>query len=250
LMKNTIALLVVMLLCIPAGWGQTQGPRPVQPPQGDEPPAVEQQAPQEADIPEDIPDLLTVPAGTHVAMTIVRAPQEAQAKEGDRVYLRLRAPLHLDPHTVIPARTLVVGVLTNSPGFGGFGMNSTGHNGMSLRLQTVVLPHNYRVPVFGRVEGTFGGTKDSGRPLSASNPVAGFSPEQLAAVGSFALVGGEIGRAMGKNPRDSMVGTLIGAGIGVATILAVNNSRARLDAGNNVEAVLERPLAIDPRYLP
>ena len=247
-MKVATSVMVAMLLCVSTGWGQTQGPRVARPPQADEPPAIEQQVQQEADIPDDLPDLLTVPSGTHVSMTIVRAPQESQAKEGDRVYLRLRASLRLDAHTVIPARTLVVGVLTSSAGIG-FGMSSQ-HNGMLLRLQTIVLPHNYRLPVSGRVEGTIGPPKDPAKSPSASNPVAGFTPEQLAAVGSFALVGGEIGRAMGKNPRDGMVGTLIGAGVGVATILAMNGNHVHLNAGNTVEAVLDQPQAVDPRYLP
>jgi hypothetical protein len=250
-MKGATALLLAaILLCSPVTWGRGSGQQPGQqpPPQGDEPPAMDQQqSPQEAEIPGDLPDLRTIASGTHIPLVIVRAPQDAEAHEGDKVYLRLRAPLRIDAHMAIPARSLVVGVLQNTSSYA-FGLN-TGHNGLALRLQTIVLPNHYRLAISGRVDGFVSATKDAGRPTSASNPIAGLTPEQLAAIGSFALVGGEIGSAVGKNQRGTTVGALIGAGIGVATALAINNSRLHLSAGNNVEGVLEHSLAVDPRVL-
>ena len=248
MMKTTIALMLTVMLCVPATWGgvQTQRPPQAQPPQADEPPVIEQQTPQQEEyIPEDLPDLHTIPSGTHLPLVIVRAPQEAH--EGDKVYLRLRAPLRVDARMSIPARALVVGVLQNSSGFA-FGLN-TGQHGLTLRLETIVLPNHYRLAVSGHVNGFVGGQKDAGRPLSTSNPMAGLTPEQLAAIGSFALVGGEIGAAVGKNQRGNMVGALVGAGIGVATVMAMNNSRLHLSAGSNVEGVLESPLSLDPKVL-
>jgi hypothetical protein len=114
----------------------------------------------------------------------------------------------------------------------------------------MILPNHYRVPISGRVTGTFGASKLPARAPSPANPVAGLTPEQLAAVGGFALVGGEIGFALGKNQKGSMVGALVGAGIGVATVLAMNSARLHLRAGTNVDAVLDEPLTLDPRYVP
>ena len=206
----------------------------------------QQQAPPE-EIPEDLPDLRTIPSGTHMPLLIVRAPQEAAAHEGDKVYLRLRAPLRIDARMSIPARSLVVGELHSSSGYA-FGLN-TGQHGMTLRLQTIVLPNHYRLAVSGRVNGFVGGANESSRPVSASNPMASLTPEQLAAIGSFALVGGEIGAAVGKNQKGNMVGALVGAGIGVATVMAINTARVHLSAGSNVEGVLDAPVALDPRVL-
>ena len=248
-MKKIAALFCAMALCVPSGWGtsrsRTRDQQPEPPAEAPDQAVPEPNVPQapEVSIPDDVPDLISVPAGTHVPMTIVRAPQESQAHEGAVVYMRTRVPVRVDEHTVIPARTLVVGMLSSSTGFMG------AKAGLSVRLHTILLPHNYRLPVSGRVNGTVETGRGQTRPISPMNPIAGFTPEQLAAVGSFAVVGSEIGLAMGKNPRNSTIGALVGAGIGVATIMAMNGARLRLNPGNPVDAVLDEPLALDPRYL-
>jgi hypothetical protein len=243
-MKKVTALFFAILLTMSSGWGQTT-PQPVDQ-QGDpgEPPAQEPQSALDQVEPGDIPDVISIPAGTHVPMTIVRAPQESQAREGIRVYLRTRVPLHADGGIVIPARTLVVGVLTSNPATG------SGNSTMSIRLKTIVLSNDVRLPVSGRVVGTIGGPKGPSAAAVGSNPVAllsGLSPEQIAMISTFALVGAEIGQAVGKSQKGTMVGTLVGGGIGVATVLAMNGSRLNLRAGSNVGAVLEEPLVLDQR---
>ncbi len=245
-MKRTPALLIAILLCLPSGWGQTYPRQTQQPQEPRELAAQEPQDRQDADEPADIPDVISIPAGTHVPMTIVRAPQESQAREGMRVYLRTRVPLHADGGIVIPARTLVVGVLTSNPA------TSSGNSTLSIRLKTIVLPNDVRLPVSGRVLGTIGGPRGPSAAAVGSNPVAalsGLSPEELAMISTFALVGAEIGQAVGKSQKGTMVGTLVGGGIGVATVLAMNGSHLNLRAGSNVTAVLEEPLALDQRIV-
>jgi hypothetical protein len=251
-MKKTALALLVSLFMMSPGWAQNPRQRPQQPP----PPDVQDlyaQSPQDApdmDEPGDIPDLFSVPAGTHVPMTVVRAPEEGQAHEGAKVYLRTRMPLRADGGVVIPARSLVIGVLTNTAGSG----FNQGNAGMVVRLRTIVFPNNSRMALSGRVTGTIGVPGNAARPTPAQggNPLAalaGLTPEQLAAVSTFALAGGELGYALGKNQKGTMVGTMIGAGIGMAAVMASNGSHLHLHPGANVDAVLDEPLAIDPRNI-
>jgi len=242
-MKKTAALFFAILLCISSGWGQAPGPRWQRPP---DPADRAAQNEPDADEPGDIPDVISIPAGTHLPMTIVRAPQESQAREGAKVYLRTRSPLRADGGVVIPARALVVGVLAGNPG-----VNSENAT-MSIRLRTIVLPNDLRLPVSGRVVGTIGPARGPSAAALGSNPVAalsGLTPEQIAMISGFALVGAEIGQALGKNQKGTVVGSLVGGGIGVATVLAMNGTRLNLRVGSNVDAVLEEPLALDPRYV-
>jgi hypothetical protein len=247
-MKKTAALFFAILLGVSSGWGQTTGPRWQHQAEPGEPPAQEppeQQPGPDQDIPGDIPDVISIPQGTRVPMTIVRAPQESQAGEGAKVYLRTRVPLRAGGHVVIPARTLVVGVLTSNAG--------AGNGAMSIRLRTIVLPNDVRLQISGRVLGMVGTPKGPSAAAVGSNPVAalsGLSPEQIAMISTFALVGAEIGQAVGKSQKGVVVGSMVGGGIGLATILAMNGSHVNLRAGSNVDAVLEEPLALDPRSLP
>ena len=246
--KIGMALIVSLLLIIPPGWAQISRPRPQQPPQTQELYAQEPQDMPDADEPGDVPDVFSIPAGTHVPMTVVRAPLEGQAHEGSKVYLRTRVPLRADGGVVIPARSLVVGVLSESAGAG---FNRAGA-GLSLHLRTIVLPTNSRLAISGRVQGTVG---VPGAPKAALAPapganglavLAGLTPEQLAAVSMFALAGGELGYVMGKNQKGTMIGSLVGAGIGLAAVMAQNGAHLHLHPGTNVDAVLDEPLALDP----
>jgi len=102
--------------------------------------------------------------------------------------------------------------------------------------------------------GTVGAPGGGAKPALAqsSNPLAalaGLTPEQLAAVSTFALAGGELGYALGKNQKGTMIGTMIGAGIGMAAMMASSGTHLHLRPGANVEAVLDEPLAVDPHNL-
>jgi hypothetical protein len=249
--KMSLALVLSLLLVSTPGWGQISHPRAQQPPQSQEFYAPEPQEPPDADEPGDIPDLFSIPAGTHVPMVIVRAPLEGQAHEGSKIYLRTRVPLRADGGAVIPARSLVVGVLTN---YAGSGFNGAGA-GLAIRLRTIVLPNDSRMPISGRVTGTVGapgGAKPAVAPVQGQGTnglamLAGLTPEQLAAVSMFALAGGELGYALGKNQKGTMIGSLVGAGIGMAAVMASNGAHLHLRPGTNVDAVLDEPLALDPR---
>lgn len=243
-MKKSLALLIAILLCGPVGWGQTQWKQFGRQGDAQEPPAQEPPNQPEADEPGDIPDVVSVPAGTRLPMTIVRAPQESQAHEGAKVYLRTRTAIRAEGGVMIPARTLVIGVLTSNAATG------SGTPAMSIRLHTIVLANDVRLQVSGRVLGTIGGPKGPSAAALGSNPMAalsGLTPEQIAMISTFALVGAEIGQAVGKSQKGVVVGSMVGGGIGLATILAMNGSQIHLRAGANVDAVLEEPLSLDPR---
>jgi hypothetical protein len=241
-------LIVNLLALLSPALGQSVRAHPQQPPQTQDLYAQEPQDVPDADEPGDVPDLFSIPTGTHVPMTIVRAPLEGQAHEGSKVFLRTRVPLRADGGVVIPARSLVVGVVTHSAGSG---LNGAGA-GLSIRLRTLVMPNNYRMPLSGRVVGTVG-VPGAAKPVLAPAPganglaaLAGLTPEQLAAVSMFALAGGELGYALGKNQKGTMIGSLVGAGIGMAAMMASNGAQLHLRPGANVDAVLDEPLALDP----
>ncbi len=243
-MKKSLALLIAILMSVPIGWGQTQWKQFGQPANGQEPAAQAPQNEPDMDDEGEIPDVVSIPAGTHVPMTIVRAPQESQAHDGAKVYLRTRNTLRAEGGVVIPARSLVIGVLTSNPA-----VNSASAT-MSIHLKTVVLPNDVRLPISAHVIGTIGGPKGPSAAAVGSNPMAalsGLTPEQMAMISGFALVGAEIGQAVSKTQKGSVVGSMIGGGVGLATMMAMNGSHVNLRVGSNVDAILEEPVTLDPR---
>ncbi|HUJ41850.1 MAG TPA: hypothetical protein VLW54_15005 [Candidatus Acidoferrales bacterium] len=253
-MKKFVAIFFALLMTLSTGWGQTTQPqeppyRPQEQQEREEPQAQEPQAAPEQVDPGDIPDVISIPAGTHIPMTIVRTPQDAP-HEGERVYLRTRVPIHAEGRVVIPARTLVVGLLTGESGPG------AGHGAMSVRLRTIVFPNEYRMAISGRVLGILRpGNANGGQQFAGSQPqsplgaLTSLTPEQLAAISTFALVGGQLGLAVGKTPKGGTIGTLIGAGIGFAAVMAMNQSHLHLRVGANVDGVLDEPLALGSKSL-
>jgi len=241
-MKKSLALLFAILLCVPVGWGQSEWKQFQRPGQAGEPRAQAPQYQPDADEPGDIPDVISIPAGTRIPMTIVRAPEESRAHEGMKVYLRTRNAVRADGGVVIPARSLVIGVITGNAG--------AGNAPMTIHLNTIVLPNDVRLQISGRVIGTLGGQKGPSAAAVGSNPMAalsGLTPEQIAMISTFALVGAELGQAMGKSQKGTVVGSMVGGGIGLATVLAMNGSQLHLRVGANVDGVLEEALALDPR---
>jgi hypothetical protein len=243
-MKKSLALVIAILMCAPMGWGQGEWKRFGR--QGDpqEPPAQAPQNEQDMEDAGEIPDVVSIPAGTHLPMTIVRAPQESQAHEGAKVYLRTRNAVRAEGGVVIPARSLVIGELRSNPSA------SPASSTLSIHLKTIVLPNDVRLPISGRVVGTIGGPKGPSPAAVGTNPMSalsGLTPEQIAMISGFALVGAEIGQAVGKGQNGAVVGSMIGGGVGLATILAMNGSQVHLRVGSNVDGVLEEPLALDPR---
>ena len=79
--------------------------------------------------------------------------------------------------------------------------------------------------------------------------LSGLTPEQMAMISGFALVGAEIGQAMSKTQKGAVVGSMVGGGVGLATMLAMNGNQVHMHAGANVDAVLDEALTLDPRAL-
>jgi len=249
-MKKFAAIFFAFLMTLSTAWGQSMQQQPQYRPQEQEEPSAQepQAAPDQVDQ-GDVPDVISIPSGTHVAMTIVKTPQDAP-REGERVYLRTRVAIRAEGRVVIPARTLIVGVLTSESAPG------AGHGAMSVRLRTIVFPNDFRMNVSGRVLGIIrAGNANGGQQFAGSQQqgplgmLSSLTPEQLAAISTFALVGGQLGLAVGKTPKGGTIGTLVGAGIGFAAVMAMNQSHLHLRVGANVDGVLDEPVALDARSM-
>jgi type IV secretion system protein VirB10 len=182
------------------------------------------------------PAAYTIPAGTHILLTLTNPVSTKNSKDGDRVYLRTAIPVAQDGHIVI-AKGSYVQASVNKSKAAGRGANK---GELYIRFDSLTLPN--------------GVSRDFHARLTSADTVNGkVDPDE----GKISGTGrntqpGEIGRDVGIG---SMGGVLIGAAAGhpitglgagaaagVAAVLLSKNKDVVLPRGTSVEMVLDRDL--------
>jgi hypothetical protein len=211
--------------------------------------------------------ILTVPAGSRIALVLTQPIQTRYVRRGDDIYAQIVSPVTAGNAVVIPPGTFVQGKVDKIERQGGRG---------EIRLQSmsITFPDGYTIPVAG--------------PMTLASPdgYALKDPGARRASGAFALAGGGAGlgalighfasnsqsttitNTLPPNcgvptpgcmnptsqsltiPGNTAKGTIIGAAVGgtigaVASIaLLVNTHNFFIDVGSPVEMVLQHPLSL------
>jgi len=250
--KQALALTTTLLLTI-STFAQQPTPQP-DPQDKDNPPAVMQKAANGKDV------LITIPAGTRIALVLTQPVQTRYLRRGDDVYAQITSPVASGDEVVIPPGTFVQGKFDR--------LERKGDRG-ELRLESmgITFPDGYVAPVSGPI------TMESDEGYALKDPGKGRQ------VGMFALpaaglgLGTLIGHSFGHSasivttnncglninclPQSSIVpdtqlrDTAIGAGVGLAAgglgslFLFFNSHNFYLDQGSPVQMTLQQPLTLD-----
>jgi hypothetical protein len=250
--KQALALTTTLLLTI-STFAQQPTPQP-DPQDKDNPPAVLQKAANGKDV------LITIPAGTRIALVLTQPVQTRYLRRGDDVYAQITSPVAFGDEVVIPPGTFVQGKFDR--------LERKGDRG-ELRLESmgITFPDGYVAPVSGPI------TMESDEGYALKDPGKGRQ------VGMFALpaagpgLGTLIGHSFGHSasivttnncglninclPQSSIVpdtqlrDTAIGAGVGLAAgglgslFLFFNSHNFYLDQGSPVQMTLQQPLTLD-----
>jgi hypothetical protein len=250
--KQALALTTTLLLTI-STFAQQPTPQP-DPQDKDNPPAVLQKAANGKDV------LITIPAGTRIALVLTQPVQTRYLRRGDDVYAQITSPVASGDEVVIPPGTFVQGKFDR--------LERKGDRG-ELRLESmgITFPDGYVAPVSGPI------TMESDEGYALKDPGKGRQ------VGMFALpaaglgLGTLIGHSFGHSasivttnncglninclPQSSIVpdtqlrDTAIGAGVGLAAgglgslFLFFNSHNFYLDQGSPVQMTLQQPLTLD-----
>jgi len=246
--KQALALSTTLLLTV-----STFAQQPAPDPQ-DNPPALMQEAANGKDV------LITIPAGTRIALVLTQSVQTRYLRRGDDVYAQITSPVAFGDEVVIPPGTFVQGKFDR--------LERKGDRG-ELRLESmgITFPDGYVAPVSGPI------TMESDEGYALKDPGKGRQ------VGMFALpaaglgLGTLIGHSFGHSasivttnncglninclPQSSIVpdtqlrDTAIGAGVGLAAgglgslFLFFNSHNFYLDQGSPVQMTLQQPLTLD-----
>jgi hypothetical protein len=187
------------------------------------------------------PEVITIPAGTHLLMKLISPLHTTSSTPGSGVYLETAFPVVENSRVVIPEHTRVMGVVMDErrPG------RVQGRAQLRLKFTQLILPDNRQLSVVGSLQGLPG----SSRNRTVNNEGTLEPVDQIDAdvytvaktTGAGVLVGSirHVGIGVGQ-------GALIGAGIGLAKVLFTRGDEISLPVGTRVEMVLQRPLTVQP----
>ena len=155
----------------------------------------------------------TLPAGTHVLMTLTSPLHTTSARAGAGVYLETSWPVIQDGQVVIPA---------------------------------LIFPDNRVVTIAGSLQSLPGNEKIRPQDKEGTLEPVDQIDRDVYRVASGTIAGG-LGGALTRTATGAGIGMAIGAGLGLAKVLFTRGDEIHLPEGTKVEMVLEKPLTLAPR---
>jgi hypothetical protein len=210
---------------------QTAPPPPATPAQ---PAAQQPQAP---------PQLIRIPAGTHVAVVLENGISTGSAKAGDSVYFHTSFPITQDNHIVIPVGSYLRGELIESKRPG----KVKGRGEFRMRLDTLIFPNGYTVDLNATPRSADTGGKET---MDSEGKItsAGGKGQDVKTVAETTATGAGIG-AIADGPKGLGIGAGIGAVAGLGAVLLTRGPEAHLPRGSALDVVLEHELTLDKNQI-
>ena len=192
----------------------------------------------------------TVPAGTKVLLQLRSSVNTKSARVGDGVYLSSAFPVVVGNHVMIPTGVFVQGVVDRVVRAG----RMTGKSQLDMHFTSIIFPNGSVVEIPGVVSGLPGASKQdvkNGEGTIEQDKDKGRNAGKTAAI---ALpTGAGVGSVAGISSGHSLGGGLAGLGAGLATVglvtLFTRGADVSIEAGTQVEMVLQRPLILEDENL-
>jgi type IV secretion system protein VirB10 len=188
-----------------------------------------------------------VPAGTKVLLQLRSSVNTKSAKVGDGVYLASTFPVVVGNHVLIPAGVYVQGVVDRVERAG----HVKGHAQLDMHFTSMIFPNGSVVEIPGMVNSVPGAkkqkVKDDGEGTIEQD---GDKARNMGKVAAIAIPAGTAGGAIGGAESDHAAAGALGGmagGLAAAGIIALFTRGADVDmeAGSQVEMVLQRPLLLE-----
>lgn len=193
----------------------------------------------------------TVPAGTKVLLQLKSSVNTKSAKPGDGVYLVSTFPVVVGNRVMIPAGVYVQGTVDRVQRAG----HMKGKAQLDMHFTSIVFSNGSVVEIPGIVNAMPGSNKqtvkDDGEGTVEQDADKTRNMGKVATVAIPA--GGTVGAVGGIPSGHPLAGGLIGLGAGAATAgvvaLFTRGADVNIEAGTQVEMVLQRPLLLEDENL-
>src|SRR5437588_220896 len=203
------------------------------------PPLAQSAASQEGLIPS-----IAIPAGTSVLMTLRSPLHTVSARVGSGLYMETSADVIQQNRIVIPARTLVQGVVERQARPG----RVKGRGQLQFHLTTLILPNHYAASIAGSLQSLPGSRLyESRNREGAIQPVDQIDKDAVTVLKSV-VAGAAIG-SISRGAIGAGRGALIGVAFGVGQVLFKRGDDIALPVGTQLEMVLDRSLTVPLREL-
>jgi hypothetical protein len=186
--------------------------------------------------------IIIVPSGTRLGVTLENGISTRSAKPGDSVYFRTSFPVTMNNKVIIPVGSYLRGEVTDSKRPG----RVKGKGELRIRLNTLILPNGYTVDLNAEPHSTdAGGTKTDSEGKITGPGGKGKDAETIA---TTTVAGAGIGAIAGGG-KGAGIGAGIGGVAGLAAVLLSRGPEAQLPRGSSMDLVLERDLQLDPEQV-
>jgi hypothetical protein len=187
---------------------------------------------------------IAIPAGTSVLMTLRSPLHTVSARAGSGLYLETIADVIQQNRIVIPAKSLVQGVVERQARPG----RVKGRGELQFHLTTLILPSNYTASIAGSLQSLPGSRLYESRNREGAIQPVDQIDKDAAAIFSSVVVGAALG-SISRGAIGAGRGAMIGAAFGIGRALFKRGDDIGLPAGTHVEMVLDRSLTIPLREL-
>jgi hypothetical protein len=192
-----------------------------------------------------------VPAGTKVLLQLRSSINTKSAKPGDGVYLASIFPVAVGNRVMIPAGVYVQGVVDNVQRAG----RVKGKAELEMHFTSIIFPNGSVVEIPGVVDALPGAkkqsVKDDQEGTIQQDSDKGRNAGEVAKIS--VPTGGTVGAIGGIESGHPLAGGLAGVGAGLAAAglvsLFTRGADVNIDAGTQVEMVLQRPLLLEEENL-
>ena len=191
------------------------------------------------------PNVVTIPAGTKIPLSLKQAISTKNAREGDSVYAETAFPFVVDNRVVVPAGSYIQGRIVHTERAG----HGHGRAEILIHFTSMIYPSGYTVMLPASVENTPGAEHNSVKDQEGTiqqDKDTGKKIEDAAKNGAYGTVAGATAGGVATGGLNgARVGAGIGAAAGIGWALLKRGNDVRLDVGTSIEMEIQRSIAVD-----
>jgi type IV secretion system protein VirB10 len=191
-----------------------------------------------------------VPAGTKVLLQLRSSLNSKSARPGDGVYLASAFPVVVGNRVMIPSGVFVQGVVDRVTRAG----HVKGRAQLDMHFTSIIFPNGTVVEIPGVVSGLPGASKQKVKDGEGTIQQDTDKTRNAGKTAEIALpTGATVGSIAGLGGGHPLAGSFGGLGAGLAAVglvsLFTRGADVNIEAGTQVEMVLQRPLILEQENL-
>ncbi len=190
------------------------------------------------------PNVVTIPAGTKIPLSLKQAISTKNAREGDAVYAETAFPFVMDNRVIVPAGSYIQGKISHVERGG----RLKGRAEILMHFTSMIYPSGYTVMLPGSVENTPGADNKSVKDPEGTiqqDKDTGKKVEDAAKGGVYGGTGGALAGGLSGGLNGARIGAGAGAAAGIGWALLKRGSDVRLDVGTSIEMEIQRAITVD-----